>query len=87
MGTATATQAEGKVIQIAGPAIDIQFPQVRLPGFWIRPVEDGLPDVWSECGMSVPVCRDPRTNPIPGAIEPDQLMLVNRRVERESPIF
>ena len=31
MATTTATQVEGKVIQISGPAIDIQFPEHQIP--------------------------------------------------------
>jgi len=31
MATTTATKAEGKVIQIAGPAVDIQFPEAQIP--------------------------------------------------------
>src|SRR5580698_3438854 len=31
MATTTATQVEGKVIQVAGPAIDIQFPEHQIP--------------------------------------------------------
>src|SRR5579872_1163109 len=31
MATTTATMAEGKVIQVAGPAVDIQFPEAQIP--------------------------------------------------------
>ncbi len=31
MATTTTTQVEGKVIQVAGPAIDIQFPEHQIP--------------------------------------------------------
>ena len=31
MATTTAQQVEGKVIQVAGPAIDIQFPEHQIP--------------------------------------------------------
>src|SRR5579862_8683201 len=31
MATTTATMAEGKVIQVAGPAVDIQFPEGQIP--------------------------------------------------------
>src|ERR1700733_2607462 len=31
MATTTGTQVEGKVIQISGPAIDIQFPEHKIP--------------------------------------------------------
>src|SRR5574338_1690542 len=31
MATATATETVGKVIQVAGPAVDIQFPERQIP--------------------------------------------------------
>src|ERR1700722_16693996 len=31
MATTTGTQVEGKVIQISGPAVDIQFPEAQIP--------------------------------------------------------
>src|SRR6476469_6106329 len=44
MGTAVATPAIGKVIQIAGPAIDIQFPEGQIPQIHtaIRVVSEGF---------------------------------------------
>ena len=44
MGTAVATAAIGRVIQIAGPAIDIQFPEGQIPQIHtaIRVVSEGF---------------------------------------------
>ncbi|HUS05973.1 MAG TPA: F0F1 ATP synthase subunit beta [Bryobacteraceae bacterium] len=44
MGTATVTQVVGKVIQIAGPAIDLQFPEGQIPVIYtaVRIVSEGF---------------------------------------------
>ena len=44
MSTATASQAIGKVIQVAGPAVDIQFPEHQIPLIYtaIRIVSEGF---------------------------------------------
>jgi F-type H+-transporting ATPase subunit beta len=44
MSVATATEVIGKVIQVAGPAVDIQFPEGQVPIILtaIRIVSDGF---------------------------------------------
>jgi F-type H+-transporting ATPase subunit beta len=44
MSAAATTLAEGKVIQVAGPAVDVQFPEGQIPviNTALRIVSDGF---------------------------------------------
>ena len=92
MATATATHNIGKVIQVIGPVLDVEFEPEHLPQIYNALVLEGVSGstrirVAAECLLSMRVAYPtvrPTGSPINSAMRSAAIRVANRRGESNS---